>query len=157
MNRLTISALLICFTSFAQAAPDKCLSLRSAEESHRENPRTFSIPRSDERKNLKVGDIVKMVFEPCQPEESAERMWIIVKKRTGKGYIGELNNQPATIDNLELGDEFEFGPEHVIATQTDKTRFDPPEGKTALVSPAIMRADAWPLSARRVAATRAGE
>ena len=157
MRRLTTCALLIFIMPLAQAAPDKCLSLRSAEESHRENPRTFSIPRSDERRNLNIGDIVKMVFEPCQAGESAERMWVIVRKRTEKGYIGELNNQPATIENLELGDEFEFGPEHVIATQTDKARFDPPEGKTARVSPAIMKADAWPLFARRVAATQEGD
>jgi hypothetical protein len=157
MRRLTICALFIFITPLAQAAPDKCLSLRSAEESHRENPRTFSIPRSDERRNLNVGDIVKMVFEPCQAGESAERMWVIVKKRTERGYIGELNNHPATIENLELGDELEFGPEHVIATQTDKARFDPPEGRTVLVSAAIMKADAWPLFARRVATTRQGD
>lgn len=154
MTRLLFVVTFLWFTSQAQAAPAKCLSLRSAEESHRENPRTFSIPRSDERRNLKEGDLVKMVFEPCQDDESAERMWVIVKKRTAKGYLGVLDNVPATIENLAAGDEFEFGPEHVIATQTDKARFDPPEGKTVLVSPAIMKSDAWPLFARRVAPTQ---
>ena len=141
----------------AKSKAPRCLSLRSAEESHRENPTTFSIPRSDERRNLREGDIVKMVFEPCQSGESAERMWVIVKQKLPDGYVGALDNIPATIENLEVGEEFRFGPEHVIAIKTDKNRYDPPEGKTVLASPEILRDGVIPQFARRVAAEKKGD
>jgi len=141
----------------AKTKAARCLSLRNAEASHRENPVTFSIPRSDERRNLREGDVVKMIFEPCQPGESAERMWVIVKQKLPDGYIGALDNIPATIENLEAGEEFKFGPEHVIAIKTDKDRYDPPEGKIVLASPEIIRDGVIPQFARRVAAEKKGD
>lgn len=152
-----IALTLIGGVALAKSKSARCLSLRNAEESHRENPVTFSIPRSDQRRNLQEGDVVKMIFDPCQPGESAERMWVIVKKKFQKGYLGELNNIPATIENLEVGTEFEFGPEHVISIQSREGEDDPPEGKTALASPEIMRAGALPRFAQRVAPAKAGD
>jgi hypothetical protein len=98
-----------------------------------------------------------MIFEPCQPGESAERMWVIVKQKLSDGYVGALDNIPATIQNLEAGEEFKFGPEHVIAIRTDMGRYDPPEGKTALASPEIIRDGVLPQFARRVAAEKKGD
>jgi uncharacterized protein YegJ (DUF2314 family) len=67
---------------------------------------------------------VKLQFEIAIPEEEApfgERMWVIVRGRSGPYFIGELNNHPATSDeqeNLADGDRVVFLPEHVISIHT---------------------------------------
>lgn len=42
-------------------------------------------------------------------------MWVIVKARTEGGYIGVLDSDPGTAENLRLreGDSIEFGPQHI--------------------------------------------
>ena len=47
-------------------------------------------------------------------------MWVIVKARTEGGYIGFLDNDPGTAENLCLreGDSITFGPEHIAAIDT---------------------------------------
>jgi hypothetical protein len=57
------------------------VGLLNVEHSHRNAPRTFSIPRSDQRTQLKPGDLVKLVFEADPPSSTglnAERMWVTV-------------------------------------------------------------------------------
>jgi hypothetical protein len=47
-------------------------------------------------------------------------MWVIVRERTATGYMGILNNQPATItenDFLWLGTELPFEPRHIITAR----------------------------------------
>jgi hypothetical protein len=70
------------------------------------------------------GDIVKLMFDIQVPEDpelgdvSSERMWVIVRSRSGPYYIGELNNVPACSDeqdHLKTGDRVVFLPEHVIS------------------------------------------
>ena len=43
-------------------------------------------------------------------------MWVIIKGKTENGYLGILDNDPGTAENLALreGDQVAFGPEHVI-------------------------------------------
>ena len=47
-------------------------------------------------------------------------MWVIVKARTERGYIGVLDSDPGTAENLRLreGDSITFGPEHIIDIST---------------------------------------
>jgi len=42
-------------------------------------------------------------------------MWVIVKARTESGYIGVLDNDPGSAENLKLHerDLVVFGPEHI--------------------------------------------
>lgn len=99
--------------------------LRSAEVSHRENPEGFWIPALEERLNLKRGQAARLVFEiEGEVEDGAveiqgERMWVIVAERIDDGYIGILDNQPASFEPSEdaylcFGAEIPFLPEHVV-------------------------------------------
>jgi uncharacterized protein YegJ (DUF2314 family) len=47
-------------------------------------------------------------------------MWVIVKARTEFGYVGVLDNDPGTAENLRLreGDVINFGPEHIADIST---------------------------------------
>ena len=99
--------------------------LRSGEESHREHPNTFWIPPLQQRQNLQRGQAVRLIFEIEGEEEDGtvavqgERMWVIVAEKVGDGYIGILDNQPASLDPpdsfyLRFGAEVPFRAEHVI-------------------------------------------
>ena len=92
--------------------------LDDAEERARLAPNTFFIPSRDVRHNLKLGDVIKLIFFIRDPEPGgleAERMWVEVNS-TGSGtYLGELLNEPSVIDDLEPGDPVEFEPRHVAA------------------------------------------
>lgn len=137
-----------------------CYTLENAEEIHKSNPRSFSIPRSDQRRNLPVGQTVKLIFEPCIEKgvrRFSERMWVKITRKDSSGYAGELDNAPAGIDGLELGDSIKFGPEHVIAFIPTKTQLDLPFGQSLLVSPEILASGDWPALARRVSPAKAGD
>lgn len=99
--------------------------LRSAEQSHREHPDTFWIPPLEQRQSLKRGQAARLIFDiEVQDADGAvalqgERMWVIVAERVGDGYIGILDNQPASIEASErvylcFGAEVPFLPEHVV-------------------------------------------
>ncbi|MHB1213843.1 MAG: toll/interleukin-1 receptor domain-containing protein [Thiobacillus sp.] len=98
--------------------------LRSGVASHHQWPETFDIPEENERRGLVNGDIVKLQFEialPDKDEPFGERMWVMVRGKSGPYFIGELNNIPATSDeqdHLVVGDRVVFLPEHVISIYT---------------------------------------
>ena len=48
-------------------------------------------------------------------DRGVDRMWVIVKVRTESGYIGVLDSDPGTAENLKLHerDLVVFGPEHI--------------------------------------------
>lgn len=103
--------------------------LRSGVASHHRWPETFEIPDEKERRGLQKGDIVKLQFDIAVPpgeelgDVSSERMWVIVERRSGPYYIGELNNVPACSDeqnHLQAGDQVVFLPEHVISIYTEE-------------------------------------
>lgn len=98
--------------------------LRSGLASHHRWPETFEIPGEKERRGLVNDDVVKLMFDIRVPDDpdlgdtSSERMWVIVRERSGPYYIGELNNIPACDDeqeHLKVGDRVVFLPEHVIS------------------------------------------
>lgn len=98
--------------------------LRSGVASCHRWPETFEIPDEKERRGLVDGDVVKLLFEielADDDEPFGERMWVIVRGRSGPYFIGELNNVPATSDEqerLRVGDRVVFLPEHVISIYT---------------------------------------
>jgi hypothetical protein len=133
-------------------APPLWVGLQDVEASHREAPRTFSIPRSDQRSGLKPGDVVKLIFKADRPSErgfTAERMWVQVLEAGSSGYVGALDNQPSFLSNLEPGDRVPFGPQHVAALQSSTSGLDLPLQQFALVSRSIAEAGAWPVEAQR--------
>ncbi|MFL5540894.1 MAG: hypothetical protein ACJ8J0_18020, partial [Longimicrobiaceae bacterium] len=117
-----------------------------------EAPRTFSIPRSDQRTSLRPGDVVKLVFEADQPSErgfTAERMWVEVREVRPDGYVGVLNNRPSFLADLQPGARVAFGPQHVAALEVSPSGLDLPFGFFARVSPELARGEGWPMAAVR--------
>ena len=78
------------------------------------------------RERLAPGDGAKLLFDIETREggrvvdRGVDRMWVIVKARTEFGYVGVLDNDPGTAENLRLreGDRITFGPEHVADIAT---------------------------------------
>jgi hypothetical protein len=121
--------------------------LQNVEEHHREYPRTFSIPRSEQRHALSVGQLVKLVFiEGTSAQDGArvERMWVEVKEVHGQQYTGVLDNNPAYITDLEVGATITFGPEHVAALYMGTAGPQLPYGQFVIVNKKILAGEAWP-------------
>ncbi|MET3394496.1 hypothetical protein ABIC33_005170 [Variovorax sp. 1140] len=94
--------------------------LDDGEARHEEAPETFDIPPREQRANLQPGEFAKLVFRIEHDETvDVERMWVIVEV-TATGYIGSLNNQPVSTDELQMGALVPFGPEHIIQIYDDK-------------------------------------
>jgi len=98
--------------------------LDDGEERHRNAPSTFEIPDLEVRQILKPGDFAQLIFRIAiddeEDPESVERMWVIVRARVDGGYLGTLNNKPATIpenDQLWVGTELPFEPRHIISAR----------------------------------------
>ena len=98
--------------------------LDSGEERHREAPETFWIPERAHREALYPGDYAKLIFRISVASDddpvSVERMWVVVRERTPRGYIGLLRNEPDAIaenDELWLDTELPFRAEHIIDIQ----------------------------------------
>ena len=96
-------------------------TLESAEAHHAKTPETFPIPERAARESLEAGDAAKLLFD-IEAREAGEvvdrgvdRMWVIIKRRDGDRYMGVLDNDPGTAENLVLGPGtlVWFGPEHV--------------------------------------------
>lgn len=122
--------------------------LQDVEAIHRQNPRTYSIPRSEIRGGLKEGMLVKLVFvleEPTEDNIDAERMWVKVHKVVKDFYWGILDNDPRYATELKSGDLIEFRPEHVAAIYVEAG--DPgwiDESKLAVVSRNVVENEEWP-------------
>ena len=85
-------------------------------------PYTFYKPSSEVVSRLKEGNEVKLIFEfeSNYPEEpQAERMWVEIKEIKNGKYIGALDNAPAYIKDLNLGDTVEFEERHIVDTDLD--------------------------------------
>src|SRR5437764_2698278 len=98
-----------------RVAPGVTYSLEDGERYHREAPDTFEIPSLAAREALVPGQIVKLMFRITAAGESqVERMWVIVEDKDADGYVGALDNQPATTDSMRPGMKVHFQPRHVI-------------------------------------------
>jgi len=78
-----------------------------------------------ERTNLKIGQAVKLIFDIELADKQGniyrqiERMWVVVSEIVDGGYIGLLNNQPASFEPSDeiylcFGAEIPFKAEHVV-------------------------------------------
>ena len=91
--------------------------LDSGVELNRENPGTFWIPSQEERKAIRSGDHVKLVFEMKEGwngQRWGERMWVEVRKVGRRRIVGTLRNTPAFIPRLEPGQRVRFTSDNVI-------------------------------------------
>ena len=96
--------------------------LEDARELGEAAPYTFYIPSPEVIAKLQPGDVVKLIF--CCDEDgdeavSLERMWVRITGIDGDDFRGELDNQPAAIPELAVGDEIEFSSYHIIDTRLD--------------------------------------
>ena len=113
--------------------------LLDAEERHRTDPVSFSIPRSEVRRALRPGTMVKLLFAfGTGDPPPVERMWVEVLGVDGDRYLGRLDNEPRSIEDLKLGDPVRFGPQHVAAIWRDAPHAPRPE-QFAVVSTRVWR------------------
>lgn len=121
----------------------------SAEKLHQESPWLFSIPRLAERRAVKPGGLVKLIFKPRLPQDrmEAERMWVVVTAAENGRYSGRLDNDPVVVKSLKAGDPIEFGPEHICAIDDPSTAFD--EKLLAMVSKRVLEGAAKPKVLKR--------
>ena len=78
---------------------------------------TFYKPSRRIIATLAPGHICRLIFafdsdDPTYP--AAERMWVLILEIDNGRFSGTLTNQPVYIKDLHIGDEVEFGPEHII-------------------------------------------
>jgi hypothetical protein len=116
--------------------------LLDAEARHRAAPWTFSIPRADVRRTLRVGSRVKLLFGTGPADQpGVERMWVEVVAVADGRYRGRLDNDPVAVSDLRVGDDVSFGPEHVAAIWRE-TGHEPRPEQWAIVSQRIWRGGA---------------
>lgn len=103
-------------------------SLLSAVAANAKNPDTFWVPSDAERRRLRPGDCVKLMFSsdahPGLDEESrwVERMWVQIDYVDYPQFRGRLNNKPFQPEafGLELNDAVAFHARHIIQYQMVK-------------------------------------
>jgi uncharacterized protein YegJ (DUF2314 family) len=89
----------------------KYFTLASAEE--RASKYSFQIPSRDTRENVKVGFLVKLIFESDDPP-AKERMWVKVVSRKGAVYNGVLDSGPVIMtDFVFKGEGVRFTADHI--------------------------------------------
>lgn len=96
--------------------PEGFLCLANAVEMAAENPETFELPPTYMLASIKPGCFVKLCFllpEETEAGSSGERMWVLVTRKEGDTYYGNLNNDPCTTSLIAIGDEVCFKDENV--------------------------------------------
>jgi hypothetical protein len=87
--------------------------------------RSFQIPSEEERRALRTGQRVKLVFliaQPSDPDDiQGERMWVTVTEVLPGHYRGCLESSPVTSDVLRPGDVVDFTADHVAAVMIPVT------------------------------------
>lgn len=122
--------------------------LLDAESQHRAFPDAFPIPSEEERRAVRPGDLVKLVFVLDPPPEdgpNAERMWVEVRSANEDGeFDGWLTNKPVVIPDLAPTTLVAFDIRHVagIALRSNEVTFD--VGLRAVVSTRALDLDGPP-------------
>lgn len=100
---------------------DVTFTLEDAEALNLKHPDTFWIPSKERRANLVKDDLVKLIFNLTDGEQTqGERMWVIVKSGDSSGYTGTLDNDPYSTNQIKAGLEVSFEPRHVIEIFEDE-------------------------------------
>jgi hypothetical protein len=96
-------------------------TLEDGEQYHREAPETFEIPSRAAREALHPDQIVKLMFDiQVNGVSQVERMWVVVERIDGSGYVGVLDNQPVATQLMRPGLRIHFEPRHVINIYSEK-------------------------------------
>lgn len=86
--------------------------IASGVEAHRADPTTFWIPDDDEKRMIKPGTRVRLIFR--MKDGWGERMWVDVVAIRRRHLVGALWNHPYGIPRLESGDSIRFTLDDVI-------------------------------------------
>ena len=90
------------------------ITLLDAVEYNKQFP-SFQIPNVNTRRNVKVGQFVKLAFEGG---EYCERMWIKITHATQDDYVGTLANTPTCNEYTDLlAEPIHFKPENILAIE----------------------------------------
>lgn len=91
------------------------------------NPYTFWMPHPDELAALKRKDGIKAIFHQTlgDPKYSSERMWVLIEDITDGIVTGTLDNEPAGMDLINLGDRVSIPLTHAISTAFHKDNPSP--------------------------------
>ncbi len=85
------------------------------------NPYTFYKPSPEVLAKVSAGEVVQLIFRgkgDAADSVHVERMWVIVDVvHPGGRFEGRLDNEPAHIRDLQLGDPVRFEARHVIQTE----------------------------------------
>lgn len=88
------------------------LSMINGEVMSAQHPDTFQIPSLKERQSLRPGDHAKIGMTG---HSGGERFWVKITEVSGSRYKGAVDNDLIVVP-MKLGEEVEFGPEHVLST-----------------------------------------
>jgi len=130
------------------------LVIANAEKARDEDPKSFSIPRSDQRRSLRVGASAKILIEARLPggQILGERPWVKVVEIVGSRYKVVMDNHLAVFPRLNDA-ELVIGSENVLAVILPD-EYKLPYGQTCLVSNSVWERDEWPSHAIRGAAAQ---
>jgi hypothetical protein len=99
-----------------KVAPGVWYALEDGERRQRESPGTFLIPPRRVRDNLQPGQLVRLLFDISTDEGTqVERLWVVVIRREGGEYAGELRDRATSTVKMHPGTRLRFEPRHVIA------------------------------------------
>lgn len=80
----------------------------------------FYLLEREKHQNLRIGDIVKLIFR-FEDDEFAqvERMWVVVSETNNGEFTGILDNEPFIKGCLNAGDEIKFNYKNVLEIYKD--------------------------------------
>ena len=92
-------------------------ALENVDAAHARAPDSFFIPSLEERRALRPGDIVKLIFlltnQSTANVPRAERMWVRIDSVRGDQFTGRLDNIPKYLQTLAADDQIAFNVEHI--------------------------------------------
>lgn len=116
-NKPSIDEISAWLNDHSVPIPPTSWQLVDAQKMNREHPDTFHIPTEEEINMLTVGSFVKLGFEVNDDDATSERMWVEVTARENDDFIGELNNDPATIRGLKYKDVITFKALNIMSVE----------------------------------------
>jgi hypothetical protein len=98
----------------------------SGEERRAEAPYTFFLPRPEQLASLRVGDMVKLLFEYDGEVEQygGERMWVGIDRIDDRGFEGRLLSDPCET-HLSKGEPIPFRREDILDYRYGDERPEP--------------------------------
>jgi hypothetical protein len=91
--------------------------LTSGVKFNRLYPQSFWIPSAEEKRALRPGVTVKLMFD--MRDGWGERMWVEIVAVKRRKLVGVLQNQPLGIPRLDHGAEIHFKYDHIIDIDWD--------------------------------------